>query len=123
MSQLINCSDCRMVTSQSLGNHEPDTFSIGERPGVNVQVRATVEYFPYQGKSVQYQFVVGYTIEDAPVCDVASRVAAVKVSELRVHTVANVVELFVKTFVVLQTTPVLDSVLVTWLHDPLRPCG
>ncbi|GFS57973.1 hypothetical protein TNCV_3124621 [Trichonephila clavipes] len=45
------------------------------------------------------------------------------VSELRTHDAANVVELFVQTFVVLQTTPILDSELVAWLHDPLRPCG
>ncbi|GFT77041.1 hypothetical protein TNCV_1099261 [Trichonephila clavipes] len=69
------------------------------------------------------RFIVGYTIEDAPVCDAASSVDATMVSELRVHTIANVVELFMQTFVVLQTTPIPDSVLVMWLHDPLRPCG
>ncbi|GFV56812.1 hypothetical protein TNCV_3995111 [Trichonephila clavipes] len=43
------------------------------------------------------------------------------VSELRVHAATNVVELFVQTLLALQATPVLDSGLVTWLHDPLRP--
>ncbi|GFW91961.1 hypothetical protein TNCV_2152411 [Trichonephila clavipes] len=69
------------------------------------------------------RFVVDHTIEDAPVYDAASRVAAAMASELRVHAAANVVELFVQTLVVLQTTPILDSRLVTGLHDPLRPYG
>ncbi|GFT46991.1 DDE_Tnp_IS1595 domain-containing protein [Trichonephila clavipes] len=64
-------------------------------------------------------FVVDHTIEDAPDCDAASREAAAMVSELRVHAAASVVELFVQTLVVLQTTPILDSGLVTWLHDLL----
>ncbi|GFV14635.1 transposable element Tc1 transposase [Trichonephila clavipes] len=69
------------------------------------------------------RFVVDHAIEDAPVCDAASRVAAVMVSELRVHDAADVVELFVQTLVDQQTTPILDSGLVTWLHDPLRQSG
>ncbi|GFW83235.1 uncharacterized protein TNCV_2508751 [Trichonephila clavipes] len=60
------------------------------------------------------RLVVDYTIEDAPVCDAASRVAAAVVSELRVHATANVVELFVQTIVVLQTTSILDLGLA---HD------
>ncbi|GFW28463.1 hypothetical protein TNCV_4641281 [Trichonephila clavipes] len=47
------------------------------------------------------RFIVDHTIEDAPVCDPASRVAATMVSELRVHAAANVVELFVQTLIVL----------------------
>ncbi|GFX10386.1 hypothetical protein TNCV_1867811 [Trichonephila clavipes] len=39
------------------------------------------------------------------------------VSKLRINAAANVVELFVQTFVVLQSTPILDSGLVAW------PCG
>ncbi|GFX60713.1 hypothetical protein TNCV_4976891 [Trichonephila clavipes] len=54
------------------------------------------------------QVHVDHTIEDAPVCDEASRVAVAMVSELRVHTAANVVELFVQ-ILVLKTTPILDS--------------
>ncbi|GFV81256.1 hypothetical protein TNCV_4772831 [Trichonephila clavipes] len=73
--------------------------------------------------SCTQRFVVNQLIEDAPVCNAASRVTAVMVSELRVHAAANVVELFVQTLVVLQTTPMLDSELETWLNDPLRPCG
>ncbi|GFX13575.1 putative DD41D transposase [Trichonephila clavipes] len=69
-----------------------------------------------------FLFVVDHTIEDSPVCDAAPRVAEVMVSELRVHATANVVEPFVQTLV-LQTTPILDPELVTWLHDPLRSCG
>ncbi|GFW92469.1 hypothetical protein TNCV_517872 [Trichonephila clavipes] len=38
----------------------------------------------------------------------ASRVAAAMVSELRVHDVVNVVELFAQTLFVLKTTPILD---------------
>ncbi|GFW29025.1 hypothetical protein TNCV_2355831 [Trichonephila clavipes] len=96
MSQLINRSDWRMVTSQSLSNYGPDVF---------------------------YWFVVDCTIEDAPVYDTASREAIAMVSELRVHAAANVVELFMQTLFVLQTTPILYSRLVTWLHDPLSSCG
>ncbi|GFU57715.1 hypothetical protein TNCV_3638671 [Trichonephila clavipes] len=59
------------------------------------------------------RFVVNYTIKDALVCGAASMVPSAIVSELRVYTVANIVELFVQTFVVLQTTPILGSVLVT----------
>ncbi|GFX01621.1 hypothetical protein TNCV_3971211 [Trichonephila clavipes] len=62
------------------------------------------------------RFIVDHTIEDAPVCDAASRVAAVMVSELRAHAGANVIELYVQTLVVLQMTPILDSELVTWVH-------
>ncbi|GFW20688.1 hypothetical protein TNCV_1049111 [Trichonephila clavipes] len=69
------------------------------------------------------RLVADQTIEDTPVCDAVPREPAAMVSELRVHATANVVELFVQTLVVLQTTPILDSELVTWLHDPLRPCG
>ncbi|GFV95273.1 hypothetical protein TNCV_4586481 [Trichonephila clavipes] len=54
-------------------------------------------------------FDVDHTIEDAPVCDAASRVAAAMVSELRVYVAENVIELFLQTLVVLQTTPILDS--------------
>ncbi|GFV38155.1 hypothetical protein TNCV_709781 [Trichonephila clavipes] len=36
-----------------------------------------------------------YVVEDAPVFDAASMVAAAMVSELRVHAVANIIELFV----------------------------
>ncbi|GFU74332.1 hypothetical protein TNCV_2445071 [Trichonephila clavipes] len=39
------------------------------------------------------RFVVDYTIEDTPVCDAASRVAAAMIYELRVNTVANVADL------------------------------
>ncbi|GFY34716.1 hypothetical protein TNCV_4701971 [Trichonephila clavipes] len=69
------------------------------------------------------RFVVDHIIEDAPVGDAASSVAAAMVSKLRVHIAANVIELFMKTLVVLQTTPILDSGLMTWLHDLLSQCG
>ncbi|GFW52746.1 hypothetical protein TNCV_2393261 [Trichonephila clavipes] len=42
------------------------------------------------------RFVVDQSIEDAPVCDVASWVAAAMVSERRVHAAEKVVELFVQ---------------------------
>ncbi|GFX24327.1 hypothetical protein TNCV_421281 [Trichonephila clavipes] len=58
----------------------------------------------------------------SPVCDAASRLAVVLVSELRVNA-ASIVELFVQIFDVLQATPIPDSVLVACLHDPLRSCG
>ncbi|GFW76854.1 HTH_48 domain-containing protein [Trichonephila clavipes] len=59
-----------------------------------------------------------YGIEDSPVCDAASKVAKAMVSELILYAAANVVALFVQTLVVMQMTPILDSGLVTWLHDP-----
>ncbi|GFX65238.1 hypothetical protein TNCV_4821291 [Trichonephila clavipes] len=46
----------------------------------------------------------------------ASSVAAAMVSELRIHAAANDVELFVQTLV-LKTIPILDSELVTRLHE------
>ncbi|GFX05485.1 hypothetical protein TNCV_1008071 [Trichonephila clavipes] len=98
--KLINRSDWRMLTSQSLSNHGPDVFY-------------------WRG----IWFVVDHIIEDAPVCDAASREAESMGSELRVHAAAKIVELFVYTLVVLNTTPILDSGLVMWLHDPLRSCG
>ncbi|GFT28630.1 hypothetical protein TNCV_4832151 [Trichonephila clavipes] len=45
------------------------------------------------------------------------------VSEMRVHAAANVVELSVQILVALQTTPIIDPELVTWLHDLLKPRG
>ncbi|GFX16119.1 hypothetical protein TNCV_4703751 [Trichonephila clavipes] len=45
------------------------------------------------------------------------------VSKLRAITAANVVELFTQIIVALQKTPNFPSELITWLHDPLRPCG
>ncbi|GFT93701.1 hypothetical protein TNCV_499781 [Trichonephila clavipes] len=74
-------------------------------------------------RNYRQKFVVDHTIEDAPVCDAASKVAASMVSELRVHTIANVVELFVQKLVVLQTSQILDSGLVMRQHQPLRLCG
>ncbi|GFT34096.1 hypothetical protein TNCV_4385261 [Trichonephila clavipes] len=59
-------------------------------------------------------FVIDHTIKDAFLC------AAAMVFELRVHAAANVVKPFVQTLVVLQTTPNLDSGLVTWLHDSFK---
>ncbi|GFT21897.1 hypothetical protein TNCV_3179911 [Trichonephila clavipes] len=67
-------------------------------------------------------FVVDHNFEDSHVSDAASRVAAPVVFELRVHADKNVVELFVHTLVVLQSTLIRDSGLVTWLYDPLRSC-
>ncbi|GFY26813.1 hypothetical protein TNCV_4375591 [Trichonephila clavipes] len=45
------------------------------------------------------------------------------VSEPRVRAATNVVELFLQTHSVLQMTPILDSELVTFLHDTLRSCN
>ncbi|GFW66045.1 transposable element Tc3 transposase [Trichonephila clavipes] len=68
------------------------------------------------------RFLVDHTIEDIPLCDAAAGLATSMVTELRVHAAANVVELFVQTFVVLRTIPILDSGLKTFQHDPLSPC-
>ncbi|GFV91843.1 hypothetical protein TNCV_2975151 [Trichonephila clavipes] len=69
------------------------------------------------------RIVVDHTINDVPVCVAALRLAAAMISELRVHAAAYVVDLFVQILVVLQTTLILNSGLVTWLHDPLSQCG
>ncbi|GFU62150.1 hypothetical protein TNCV_2473851 [Trichonephila clavipes] len=50
------------------------------------------------------RFVVDHTTEDVPVCDAAFRVAADMVSKLNVYGAANIIELFVQTLVVLQTS-------------------
>ncbi|GFX93015.1 hypothetical protein TNCV_139591 [Trichonephila clavipes] len=61
-----------MVMSPSLGKHGADVFYWRE-----------------------IRFVVDHTIQHAPVCDAASRVAASMVSQLRVNPAANVIEMFV----------------------------
>ncbi|GFX21599.1 hypothetical protein TNCV_1400131 [Trichonephila clavipes] len=69
------------------------------------------------------RFILDHTIEDAPVCDATSRVAAAIVSQLRVNAAANMVELFMQILVTLLTTPIQYSGLMTWLHNPLCLCG
>ncbi|GFV80863.1 hypothetical protein TNCV_3517301 [Trichonephila clavipes] len=69
------------------------------------------------------RFTIAHTIENASAGDVASRVAAVMVSELRVHDAENVFKQFAQTCFVLKTTPILDSGLLAGLHYFLRPCG
>ena len=59
-----------------------------------------------------FRFIVEYTIKHAPVSGVVSRIYEAMVAELTVQSAANVVELFVKIFV-LYTTPFLHSGLVT----------
>ncbi|GFW43951.1 hypothetical protein TNCV_231901 [Trichonephila clavipes] len=66
------------------------------------------------------KFVVDHTIEDASIFDATSRVVAAMISHLRVHALANVIELLEQTHVTLQTTPILDSRLLAWLHDQLK---
>ena len=44
------------------------------------------------------------------------------VAKLTDYAVANVIELFVQTFVILQMTPFLDKRLMTWLYNPLLLC-
>ncbi|GFX88226.1 hypothetical protein TNCV_1066421 [Trichonephila clavipes] len=63
-----------------------------------------------------------YTIEDAPVCDEESSMAAALVSELIVDAAANNFELLVQKPVVLQTTPILNSEFMMWLYAHSRPC-
>ncbi|GFV54334.1 hypothetical protein TNCV_4366091 [Trichonephila clavipes] len=58
------------------------------------------------------KFVVDHTIEYAPIFDAASSVAAVMVSELRVHAAANVDGVFLQTLIVLQMIRILDSGLL-----------
>ncbi|GFV94004.1 transposable element Tcb2 transposase [Trichonephila clavipes] len=52
-------------------------------------------------KQPHAMFIGDHTIEDASVCDTASRVVAVIVSKPRVQAGANVIELFVRTLVVM----------------------
>ncbi|GFU31139.1 hypothetical protein TNCV_2193301 [Trichonephila clavipes] len=51
------------------------------------------------------KLIVDHTIEDAFICDAASRVAATMVYELRVFDYVNVIELFVNTFVAFSNDP------------------
>ncbi|GFY05376.1 hypothetical protein TNCV_2208211 [Trichonephila clavipes] len=109
-----------MCVHHDAAKHGCDHLDAVNRTWIHLRKRCLA----ISGSLVPPRFVVDYTIKDAPVCDASSKVAVAMVSELRVNTVVNVVELFVQTFVVLQMTliPILDSVLVTWLQDPLRPC-
>ena len=68
------------------------------------------------------RFVVEHAIQGTLVLDVASRIAKAIVFELAIHATANIIELFVLALV-LQTASFYDSGLMTWLYDPLRPCG
>ncbi|GFX60929.1 hypothetical protein TNCV_2275621 [Trichonephila clavipes] len=70
-TQLINRGDWRIVTSQSLGNQGTDVYLL------------VIDLMYVQ---------VSHTIQDAPVCDAASRVVAAMVPELRVHAASNVIE-------------------------------
>lgn len=56
-----------------------------------------------------FRFVVDHIIEGAPLCYVASKVTEAMVIEITVHAAVNVVELFGKIIVVMQTTLFLDS--------------
>ena len=66
------------------------------------------------------RFVIGHIIEGASICYVVSSVVEDMVVELNAQDAANVVELFVQ-ILVLQTTPFLDTGLMTWLYYPLMP--
>ncbi|PRD24681.1 UNVERIFIED_CONTAM: Centrosomal protein [Trichonephila clavipes] len=68
------------------------------------------------------RFIVDCTIKDAPVCDAASRVAATRVCEMKVHAATDIFKMFVQTLVVLQMTPVLDLGLMRWMHNPSKSC-
>ncbi|GFU85518.1 hypothetical protein TNCV_2952171 [Trichonephila clavipes] len=79
------------------------TFSVTRK------VRATLTI---SGRALSFlictRLIVDTTIEDVPVCDASSNVAASMVFELRVHAAVNIVELFVQTFVLCQTSTVHD---------------
>ncbi|GFV01950.1 hypothetical protein TNCV_4979011 [Trichonephila clavipes] len=62
------------------------------------------------------RFVVDHIFEDAPICDAASRVTSDKVSELRFHASANVVELFVQTAIILDRARNVAALSIS-------PCG
>ena len=69
------------------------------------------------------RFVVEYTIVRDPVCDVALTVAEAVIAEVTVHAATDVVEIFVQTLFVLKNIPFLNSGLLAWLYNPLRPKG
>ncbi|GFV81237.1 integrase catalytic domain-containing protein [Trichonephila clavipes] len=98
-----------MCVHYDAAKHKCNHFDTVSRTWNHVKIRRLAIRTP--------RFIVDYTIEDAPVCDAASRVATAMVSELRVLAAENVVELYVRTLVVLQTTPILESELVMWLHS------
>ncbi|GFW28381.1 hypothetical protein TNCV_4640461 [Trichonephila clavipes] len=90
-----------------------------------MQTRDDQDVYPIPPPTVKpgnWPVIADHTTEDSPICDTASRVAAVMVSKMRVNAAAYFIELFVHTLVVFQTTPNRDSGLVTSLRDPLRPC-
>ena len=68
------------------------------------------------------RFVIKLIAEGALACDLVSRVFKVIVADLSLHAAANIIELFVQIFVVLQGTKFLESVLMMWPYDSLRPC-
>ena len=56
-------------------------------------------------------FVVDLNINDAPACDIMSRIVKSMVAGLKIYAAANALERFVQAFIVLETTPFLGSEL------------
>ena len=68
------------------------------------------------------KFVAEQIIKSTSVCSVESIKAEAMINKQAVHVAANVVKLFMLTFVVLQTIPFLDSEILMCLYKPLRTC-
>ena len=64
--------------------------------------------------------IVEHAIENVSVYNVVPRVVEAMVNKMTICAAKNFFELFVQTFVVLQTTRFSNSGLVTWLYNPLR---
>ena len=64
-----------------------------------------------------------HIIKGTFVCDVPTKVAKNVVVELAIHAFKNIFKFLLQIFVALQTIPFLDSELVMWLYDLLRPCS
>ncbi|GFW26211.1 hypothetical protein TNCV_3397071 [Trichonephila clavipes] len=101
-----------MWVLQDAAKHGCDHLDALDRTRINMKKCLTIRVI-----------FVHRTIEETPLCDTASRVAAAMVLKLRIHAAANVVELFIQTPAVLQTYPILDSGLITCLYVSLRQCG
>ncbi|GFX38680.1 hypothetical protein TNCV_4187691 [Trichonephila clavipes] len=82
-----------------------------KRLGIELS-RYRLEYTGSDYHEASTRFVIDHTIEDTPAGDAVSRVATDMVSELTVHAFSKR----------RRRTSILALGLVTWLHDPLRPC-
>ncbi|GFU56788.1 hypothetical protein TNCV_4041901 [Trichonephila clavipes] len=68
-------------------------------------------------------FVIDYAVEDAIFCDAMTRIATAMVSQSWEFMLLQTPSNCSSDTCCLARTPILDSGIVMWLHDPLRLCG